>query len=158
MKYFRNSQKVNQNENFNCVFRLSKGQLTVWMGGHDWLDPNYIEHCVTEFEKNPDYVMVTTYTKHIDDDGVEHYKEYKGTRLDLKSPCKRFSRMLWFLTASHLYIGPVFSMARRGTVEKTGLFRHMLYGDLIFALQMSLSGPWGHVPRCLQFRKRKAGP
>lgn len=153
VKYFRSPEKVSQNENFNRVFKLSSGQFTLWMGGHDWLDPNYIEQCVAKFVENPETVLVTTYTKHIDDKGVEHYLEYKGTRLNLESPCKRFSRMLWFLTTSHLHISPIFSLMRRSALEKTKLIGNILYADLIFALEMSLLGPWGHIPKCLQFRK-----
>jgi len=123
------------------------------MGGHDWLDQNYIEQCVAMLEKNPEFVLVTTYTKHIDDKGVEYYKEYKGTRLNLESPCERFSRMLWFLTTSHLHISPIFSLMRRSALEKTKLIRTILYADLTLALEMSLLGPWGHIPKCLQFRK-----
>ncbi len=154
VKYFRNHTTTNQNDNFNRVFKLSTGKFTLLMGGHDWLDPNYIEQCIAKFEENPEFVLVTTYKKYFDDDGAEYYKEYKGTMLNLNSPCKRFSRMLWFLTTTYLYIGPVSSMMRRSAIEKTGLLKSILFADLILALDMSLIGPWGHVPRCLQFRKQ----
>ena len=154
VKYFRSPHKCSQNENFNRVFKLSKGQFTLWLGGHDWLDTHYIEQCIAKFDENPEFVLVTTYKKHIDDDGVEYYKEYKGTMLNLKSPCKRFSRMLWFLTSDYLYIGPVCSMMRRSVLEKTGLIKTILYADFILALEMSLMGPWGHVPKCLHYRKK----
>jgi len=153
VKYFRSSETCNQNENFNRVFKFSKGQFTLWLGGHDWLDEHYIKQCIAKFEENPEYVLVTTYKKHIDDDGAEHYEEYKGTRLDSKSPYKRFSRMLWFLTQSYLYIGPVCSMMRRSALEKTSIIKNILFGDRIISLEMSLLGPWGHVPKCLHYRK-----
>lgn len=154
LKYFRSLKTSNQNENFNRAFKLSKGQFTLWMGGHDWLDPSYIEQCIAKFEENPEFVLVTTYKKHLDDKGVEYYKEYEGTMLDLNSPCKRFSRMLWFLTTTYLYIGPISSMMRRSVLEKSGLIESVLYADLILSLEMSLLGPWGHISKCLQFRKQ----
>ena len=153
LKYFRSLKTSNQNENFNRVFKLSKGQFTLWMGGHDWLDPSYIEHCIAKFEENPEFVLIITNKKYLDDNGVEYYKEYNGTMLNLNTPCKRFSRMLWFLTETYLYLGPVSSIMRRSVLEKTGMLRSVLYADLIFALDMSLLGPWGHIPKCLQFRK-----
>ena len=156
IKYFRSLTTSNQNENFNRVIKLSKGQFTLWIGGHDWLDPGCIEQCVAKFKENPEFVLITANKKYVDDKGVEHYQEYKGTMLDLKNPCKRFSRMLWFLTETYLYIDPVFSIMRRSALEKTGMIKSVLYADLIFALDMSLLGPWGHIPKHLQFRKKPA--
>ena len=153
LKYFRSLKTSNQNENFNRVFKLSKGQFTLWMGGHDWLDPGCIEQCIAKFEENPEFVLITTNKKYLDDNGVEYYKEYNGTMLNLNTSYKRFSRMLWFLTETYLYIGPVSSIMRRSVLEKTGMLKSVMYADLIFALDMSLLGPWGHIPKCLQFRK-----
>ncbi|HET6617464.1 MAG TPA: hypothetical protein VFH69_06610, partial [Gemmatimonadota bacterium] len=49
-------------------------------------------------------------------------------------------------------VDPVYSLARRAAMAETGLIRPYRFGDFIFSCEMSLLGPFSHVPEVLAHR------
>jgi glycosyltransferase involved in cell wall biosynthesis len=44
--------------NFNRVIGELRGTYAMVMGDDDWLDPDYVERCLAELERNPDHALV----------------------------------------------------------------------------------------------------
>ena len=105
---------------------------------------------------NPDAISVSTYQAHWENE-IRYYREYRGPRVDDSTPHKRFSRMLWLLTQDFLYIDPMYAMYRRRILAQTHLNRIMLASDTMLSAELSLLGPYCHVPRLLCHRRRVPG-
>lgn len=152
VRYHRNDVNVGQIANFNRVFELSTGEYFRWVGCNDWWEPQYLERCVDALGGDASAVMVTCYQAHYDDAGNRHYEEYTGPRLESPLVYRRFGRMMWFLRASRYYIDPIYSLIRRSALLQTPRLRMMIGTDLVLSAELSLLGPFRHVPECLAHR------
>lgn len=153
IRYYRSKANIGQIANFNCVLELSCGEYFRWAGCNDWWAPQYLERCVDALDAHPAAVLVTTFQEHYDAGGRCHYEEFSGERVDAPEPHQRYRRFLWFLQASRYYLDPIYSLIRRAELMKTNLLRPMIGTDEILAAELSLLGPWCHVPECLAFRR-----
>jgi glycosyltransferase involved in cell wall biosynthesis len=153
IRCYRNPVNIGQIANFNKVFELSRGEYFRWIGCNDWLAPHYLERCVAALDASPRAIMVTTYQKHIQENGTTLYAEHTGPRVDDPRPDRRFCRMIWFLRASPLYLDPIYSMVRSDVLRRTKRLRPVMGTDMVLALELSLLGPLCHVPECLSYRQ-----
>lgn len=153
VRFYRSASDLGQIANFNRVFELSRGEFFRWMGCNDWLAEEYVQRCVDALTREPSAVLATCYQAHYDGDGRRFYSEYKGPRVDMECPHRRFGRMLWFFRASPLYIDPIYSLIRRSALMQSGLLPPLLGTDIILSCELSLIGPFCHVPECLAFRR-----
>jgi glycosyltransferase involved in cell wall biosynthesis len=149
-----NEENIGQIENFNRVFKLSRGKYFRWIGVDDWLEPSYTEECVNLMENDPNVIGVTTYTVMHQKGGFEHRFEYKGERLESVKSSRRFSRMMWLLSKGLLYLSPLSAFFRREALTKTHLFQIAPDTDLIMAAEVSLVGPFRHINKHLVHRWR----
>jgi glycosyltransferase involved in cell wall biosynthesis len=154
IKYFRHPENLGQSGNFNRVLELAQGQYFRWIGDDDWIEPDYTRKCVEFLQRHPDWIGVTTEQRHHFDDGTFHYKEYQGDRLDSPLPHLRFRRMMWFMTADYGFIDPIYTMYRRDAMLKTRGMLLIQAQDQVLAAELSLIGPFGHIPECLAHRRR----
>jgi glycosyltransferase involved in cell wall biosynthesis len=154
IKLHVNDRNIGQEPNMNRVFELGSGEYFRWTGDDDWLEPECISKCVAYLESHPEDIAVSTYVKYHDDDGNEFYAEYEGERLESRRAARRFSRMLWLLRADYRYYDPHYNLYRRSALEKTHLLQFMYRSDGILAAELSLLGPFGHIPECLAHRRR----
>ncbi len=155
VRYHRNPENIGQIDNFNKVLELSRGKYFRWIGSDDWLETDYARRCVEVLEAGKNFISVTTYQDHIEDDGKRHYEEYKGERLDSPLPYVRFRRMLWFMTADFGFIDPIYTMMRREMLLGTNRIQHLPRMDQVLAVELCLLGPFSHIPACLAHRRRE---
>lgn len=156
VRYLRNETNVGQVENFNRVLAESRGDYLRWIGADDWLEPEYARACCEVLSMRPEVVGVTTYQDFIEDDGTRHYLEYTGPRLDTADVAERFTRMLWFFTADYRFIDPIYTMMRRSHLLSTRWLQLVPRTDMVLSAELSLRGPFAHVPRCLAHRGKEA--
>jgi hypothetical protein len=138
--------------NFNRALELSSGEYFRWIGADDWLEPSYAEKCVALLDRHPEAIGVTTFQAHWSAHGDRHYLEYQGRRVDSAQPHERFIRCLWLMNEDFRYFDPMYSMHRRRVLERTRGLRPILNGDQMLAVELSLLGPYVHVPECLAHR------
>ena len=153
IRYDRNDYNIGQIANVNRVFELARGEYFKWVGYDDWLEPNLLEETVAALDRNPQAVLVTCYQKHYEDNGQWHYAEYTGPRVDSPDAAERFRRMLWFLRNSRYLLDPLYGLMRARALRQTGMLRPMLGCDRLLAVELSLLGPFCHVPKGLQHRR-----
>lgn len=152
VRYHQNAENVGINANFNLLIDLARGKYMRWIGGDDSLEPDYARKCVEALAARPDTIGVTTYQDFVDDYGNRSYYEYAGRRLDYPRAYQRYRRMLWFMLNDHRYIDPIYTMVRRDVLQQIGGHRSVLSADQVLAVEMSLGGPFTHVPECLAHR------
>lgn len=153
IRYFRNDPDIGVLRNFNWLVELARGEYFRWLGVDDWLEPDYVAECVAALDANPHCIAVSTEQDHFEDTGKRRFLEYRGPRVDSDQPHERFARMLWFLTAGIYPFDPLFSMFRRQTLAESRLHQLMPLADRVLAAELSLVGPYCHVPKCLAHRR-----
>jgi glycosyltransferase involved in cell wall biosynthesis len=138
--------------NFNRAFRLARGEYFRWIGADDWLEPRYAEKCVTELDRHPEAIGVTTYQAHWNERGQKRYLEHEGPRVDSPHAHRRFHVCLWLLNEDYRRFDPMYSLHRRRALERTRGLRPVFNGDQMLAAELSLLGPYVHIPECLANR------
>jgi glycosyltransferase involved in cell wall biosynthesis len=138
--------------NFNRAFRLARGEYFRWIGADDWVEPEYAEKCVRLLDQHPEAIGVTTYQAHWSERGEKHYAEHQGRRVDSAQAHERFEVCLWLLNEDYRFFDPMYSMHRRRVLEHARGLRPILNGDQMLAAELSLLGPYVHVPECLANR------
>lgn len=157
VKFFPQEVNAGIVANFNRAFNLSRGEYFRWIGADDWLEPTYAEKCVALLDQHPEAIGVTTYMAYWSDNGEKHYAEYGGERVNSPLPHERFNRCMWLMNHDYRYFDPMYSMHRRRALERTRRLRPILNGDQMLAAELSLLGPYVHVPECLANRGRPKG-
>lgn len=138
--------------NFNQAFEMSSGEYFRWIGGDDWLEPTYAEQCIPALEADSDLIGVTTHFRLWDSEGKFQVAEHTGQRVDGAQPHQRYRQCLSLLLDDYRYFDPMYSIHRRGVLRRTGLVRPVYRGDQLLAAELSLLGPWAHIPECLANR------
>jgi glycosyltransferase involved in cell wall biosynthesis len=155
VRYCPNETNIGQIENFNRLIDLARGRYLRWIGVDDWLEPDYARRCTELLEAAPGAVGVTTFQDHVDDSGNRLYREYSGPRLESRRTGRRFWRMLWFLTADFLFLDPVYTMLRVEALRRTRRLQITPRTDQVLAAELSLLGPFLHLPACLSHRRKE---
>ncbi|MDP8931292.1 MAG: glycosyltransferase [Actinomycetota bacterium] len=152
VRYYRSEIDTGQIANFNRVAMLSRGRYFRWLGSDDWLEPDYARRCLAVMNARPSCVLVTTRQFFVEEDG-SLTSACMEPGPDADEPVVRLAEMLRLLNESHLLIDPIYSMVRRSALERCGLLRRELRCDQILAVELSLLGPFRHVPSELAFRR-----
>lgn len=63
VKYIKHKERNNATYNFNYVSKAASGDYFMWLCDDDWIDFNYIENCLKELMKNPEYLLICGKTK-----------------------------------------------------------------------------------------------
>jgi glycosyltransferase involved in cell wall biosynthesis len=152
--YIRQSTNKGPIANHHEVFRRSNGELFMYLGDDDWLDPSYVSQCVSALLEQPELALVTGVFKWYRDrtlvhEGVRinlvqesgrdrvlaHYKQVRANELfhgvgrrDLLMKVQPMSRILGFDSA---YMASIAFMGKVKTLESTAVNKSFSenYGD-----------------------------
>lgn len=138
--------------NFNHVLALSRGEYFRWIGADDWLEPTYAARCCARLDQHPDAIGVTSFQAFWGPNGERHYKEYSGPRIESLLAHERFALCLSLLHDDYQFFDPMYAMHRREVFTRTRGLQPVLQGDRLLAAELSLLGPYTHVPECLANR------
>ncbi len=120
--YVRNDENVGASPNFQKAFHLSSCEYFRWAAHDDFIDPTYLERCVEVLDDNPNAAIVFTGMGTVDDDGkVKKTSVESIDGAESASAFTRFHRIIWSLQG---WTSPVFGLARREMLERSGLVRN----------------------------------
>ena len=135
IKYFRQNNNIGPTANFEFVRQQAKGKYFIWHGDDDYLDQNYIEVCVDEFEKNPEYILISglaAYKKN----GLGEITHYGNTiQPNSQFSISRIINYLWKVEDNSIFCG----MYKTADV-KLAHMPNVLAGDWIWIVQVLQKG------------------
>jgi hypothetical protein len=134
--------------NFDSAMRNARGRFFRWISHDDWIAPNCLSRCVSEFLADERLTLVSMGVDFVHKDGTVKTADYTSRTLGSDDPLERLEEMLRLLNDSYLVIDPLYGLMRRETVLPIRR-RSMIREDQIFAVELALAGPWGHVPEVL---------
>ena len=157
VRLFAQEKNIGLVNNVNFVINACRGRFVRLIGGHDWLEQDYAEVCLGAAQQVPKAVVVTTEFDISDEHGNIRSGQYKGARLESDNALVRLRKLLFFFHAGDAEYDPVYSLIRRDALLETGLIRMMASADWVLSVELSLSGPFAHVDRCLAHRIKFVG-
>ncbi len=149
IKYYRQEHNLGAVRNFNKVFELSRGEYFKWLGFDDWLEPEFLESCVSKLDTDSSLVLSYCHEKYYTVESEYICSLNQPHNVVSHKACKRFHQIMW----CHSLIDPTYAVIRRSALEKTSLITNLLQADDILAVELSLLGRFGHIRRYLSYRR-----
>ncbi|MBS0156719.1 MAG: glycosyltransferase family 2 protein [Nitrospira sp.] len=152
VRYHRQERNIGLVANIAQTIHLANGAFFRWISDDDWLAPQYVSSCLKAFSNDSRLILVTTQINYIKPDGTTHTRLYSGTSLSSNDPIERFYAVTSYLVDG-MPVDPLYGLMRKAKVISIGRTRgKMIREDAVFATQLALIGPWGHVPELLANR------
>ncbi len=149
VRLLQNTENLGAAENYNRVFRESRGQYFKWAAADDLIEPQFLENCSAALDQDDGAVLAYTKTTIIDQSG-EPIKEHEE-KVDVSGtdPVARYrSFMLTFEECN-----AVFGVIRSSVLAQTDLIRKFIGSDINLLAELCLYGRFVELPDRLFLRR-----
>jgi glycosyltransferase involved in cell wall biosynthesis len=137
-----------------CVQAAGPAQYFAWVGDHDRWEATWLEALVAALDANPQAVLAHPRTAHLETDGSGRKKKLVHTFSTVGlSPYKRVKAV--GLRAKG-FGKMVYGLFRLDALKAAGVFRCLLFPDVVLLLELSLYGEFVQVEQILWYRRRTA--
>jgi glycosyltransferase involved in cell wall biosynthesis len=137
-----------------CVQAAGRAHYFAWVGDHDRWEPTWLEALVAALEANPKAVLAYPLTAHLETDGSGRKKKLVHTFSTVGlSPYERVKAV--GLRAKG-FGKMVYGLFRVDALRAAGVFRRLLFPDVVLLLELSLYGEFVQVEQKLWYRRKTA--
>jgi len=145
VRYYRSSENLGSNWNFNRVADLSSGKYFMWAAEGDLHDLSFVRACVEKLEQSPEAVLCHVHTAFF----IENRKERLCiSNLDsftgVTGLVERYRETLKNFPAVAIY-----GVYRSAAMKKTHMMEQSVATDLAFIAELSIYGSFVQVPELL---------
>ena len=145
VKYYRSSENLGSNWNFNRVFDLSSGKYFMWAAHDDLRELSFLRACVEKLEQFPEAVLCHTHTELFIENrkerlGVAHLDSFAG----VTGLVERYRE-----TLKHFPAVAIYGVYRSVALKKTHMFERAIATDLAFIQELSIYGSFVQVSEIL---------
>jgi glycosyltransferase involved in cell wall biosynthesis len=149
VRYIRQPRNTGISENHNVLVRQARGSLFKWAGHDDLFDRDLLRRCVTLLEANPDAVLATSWTAHIDENDrvIRVITQYPLASDSPRAP-ERYRGMLHAVTGDDDY-----GVIRTDALRATPLLSSYYHSDRALVAELCLHGKFLRHPEPLYFRR-----
>ena len=145
VKYYRSSENLGSNWNFNRVSDLSSGKYFMWAAHDDLRELSFVRACVEKLEQFPEAVLCHTHTELF----IENRKERLcvanlDSFVGVTGPVERYRE-----TLKHFPAVAIYGVYRSAALKKTHMFERAIATDLAFIQELSIYGSFVQVPEIL---------
>lgn len=149
IRYVRNQQNIGGINNYNQTINLSRGQYFHLAAHDDLLAPESLARCVAILETRPAFVLCYSAVRTIDEAGaVKTIMAEQG----LAASPNAYHRFQELLTQFH-ECEAVLGLIRADVLRQTQLHPNFPKADYGFLCELSLYGPFYHLPEPLYLRR-----
>ncbi len=149
IQYIRNNENIGVTENYNNVFKLSRGKYFKWASSNDYCAPSFFEQCVAALELRPDVVLVFPRTR-LFSNRLENYFEYSDALSTFSdSPKERMLHTIDNIRLNNIMNG----LIRSDALSKTYLNLPFFASDSCLMCELALYGKFLEVPDYLFYRR-----
>jgi glycosyltransferase involved in cell wall biosynthesis len=156
--YFRNEVRKGMVNNWRNCFHLSTDvDYFAWVGDHDVWQPDWLDTMVQVLDNNPNIVLVYPKTVNVDMQGNRRDKKpEKSLPLFSTLGLNDADRIKFVSQSGHGFGSMVYGLFRAEALRRAGVFRRVLYPDVILMLELSFQGDLHQVDAELWYRRRTA--
>ena len=143
IRFHRSDTNVGAAENFNRVFRISRGKYFMWAAHDDCWHPSYVSRCLEGLEQNHDAVLCASTVRFIDKCGVKlddaalrdltvRYNRLNTRSMSLVERVKELSKTInWYA---------LYGLIRADILRQTKLVRDAYGGDVLLLMELLFHG------------------
>jgi glycosyltransferase involved in cell wall biosynthesis len=158
IRYVRYRDNYGMVDNFNSVFRLSRGEYFKWCASDDVCAPDYLRRAVEVLDADPAIVLAFPLVVRIDGEGRRRTKSLPGqisdqdtfdsvSSLDPAIRFRKLMRHIWWVDAAF------YGLMRADTLSQTSLHPYHVSGDQLLIAEMALRGRFYEIPEELFFSR-----
>jgi glycosyltransferase involved in cell wall biosynthesis len=137
IRYTRNEENIGSAQNFNRVFKLSKGMYFKWAAYDDECHPSMLRKCWEALQTaGPEAVLAYPECELIDDSGVVLQISPDQIAINSRSPSVRLGKVIMQVSTGH----PFYGLIRRSALEQTQLLQPVISGDYIMLGELAMLG------------------
>ena len=151
--YYKNESRLGMIDNWKNCFRLAgKVDYFAWVGDHDVWHPDWLDSMVGVLEAEPNVVLVYPLTIPIDREGQRRKKKSRSpfSTLGLDDP----ERVRAVSKHGRGFGKMVYGLFRAPSLHRAGVFRRVLFPDVILLWELSLQGDIHQVDAELWYNRR----
>jgi glycosyltransferase involved in cell wall biosynthesis len=156
--YLKNKDRKGMVDNWRACFDLCPGaDYFAWVADHDIWHPDWLETMIRFLDHHPDTVLVYPKTVNIDIQGKRKDKKTEK-RLPLFSTIglSDADRVRSVCKAGRGFGSMVYGLFRTEALRRAGVFRRLIYPDVILINELSFLGDIHQVDAELWYRRRTA--
>lgn len=147
--YVRQSENIGAANNFKYCLDHSDSEFVMWLGGHDWIAPDFLELTVARMLEDDSISLVYGHTRWIDEEGTA-IAEYNGGDYIFDEPLNSDERYLKLLLALDR-CEAVNQLIRREFVDLD--LRSVFSGDVILLCHLAAHGKFSRVEKPIYMRR-----
>jgi len=141
----------NSHEAFNAArARYPEAEYFAWASDHDLWHPRWLQQLVDALDANPDVVLTYPLNRRIGAEG--EVLKRRPWAFDTFGETNRWVRMrrgIKDMSAGNM----VYGLYRISSLERAGVYRHVLVPDRLLFTELALYGQFKQVPQVLWFRR-----
>ncbi len=137
-----------------CVQAAGDADYFAWVSDHDLWGERWLERLVGVLETHPRAVLAYPLTEHLDAEGQRRNK--KLLHLFSTGGLSDVKRVNAVCREAKGYGKMVYGLFRMSALKQAGVFRRLLYPDVLLLLELSLAGEFHQVQEKLWFRRQTA--
>jgi glycosyltransferase involved in cell wall biosynthesis len=147
IRYVRQPRNLGAAPNHNYVVRQARGELFKWASADDLYARDLLKRCIDALDEFPHVVLAHAWTATVDDSGVARAVEYSLATAS-PSATERFRSLLFAIAGDDTE-----GVMRLSVLRRTSLLNSYHHSDRTLSAELSLYGPFYHVPDWLYFRR-----
>ena len=149
IRYFRHPENLGAAPNFNYTVAEANGEFFQWLAHDDYLAAEWLEHCVTELDADPEVQLV--YGQEL---GVNDNDEIIGKRPYLQPNARATARERMYAILSNDRGSPaVFGLMRREVLGRTDLIGSYDASDQVLLVDMAMQGKIIELPGWMYYHR-----
>jgi glycosyltransferase involved in cell wall biosynthesis len=156
VRYERRPADIGPAENFNVVFRQSRGEYFKWAAADDICGPDFLRRAVEVLDTDVETVVCYARTAIIDDAGQVVRAEDYEVPLEAEAPAERLRALV---RVDHRRHGAheLYGVMRSEALRRTDLHSPHVRSDSIALVQLCLQGKLVTLPDVLFFNRDHSG-
>lgn len=156
ISYHKNENRMGMVDNWKNCFRLA-GEVDyfAWVGDHDVWHPEWLKSMVEVLNNHPDTVLVYPKTVRIDNEGGKKHDKKPDPTFSTQG-LNATERVKAIFRSGRRFGKMVYGLYRAEALRSAGVFRRVLYPDVILLIELSLQGCIHQVDAKLWYRRSTA--
>ncbi|MCC7176520.1 MAG: glycosyltransferase family 2 protein [Bryobacterales bacterium] len=149
VSYLRNEVNIGVDENFNRVFRVSRGEYFKWAAHDDLCAPTFLERCIEVLDRDSSVVLCHPRAMIID----EHGSVAGRFEIQVDATSSKAHERFYNLIHVDHWCFEIYGLIRANALRRTML--HGLYSgsDRVLLAELGLLGRFHELPEFLFFRR-----
>lgn len=153
IRYYRNTENIGVDRNFNRTFELSRNEYFRWAAADDLCASTLLQRCVELLDARQDVVLCYPKARYVDENGG-FLRDYEDRlHIEHKAPNDRFATYLRNIDMCNA----AFGMIRASVLRQTKLYGAYSDSDLVFLGELTLYGCFFELPETLFCRRIHSG-